>query len=127
VNVTIDGGDELAADLDRAADQIADEAEKVVKKGDLNIKRSWAAAWQGLAHAPALPSALSYDTRRAGTVITSEIGPDKDRPQGALGNLLEFGSVNNAPHPGGVPALDAEEPRFVAALAAAAVKVLEGR
>ena len=45
--------------------------------------------------------------------LEAEIGPDKSRPQGALGNLLEFGSENNPPHNDGGRALQAEEPRFL--------------
>jgi hypothetical protein len=45
------------------------------------------------------------------------IGPDKGGPQGALGNLLEYGSVKNPPHRDGGRALDVEEPRFEAQLA----------
>lgn len=47
----------------------------------------------GLAHAPAFPYSISYDVGATG----AEIGPDKSRAQGALGNLLEYGSRNNAP------------------------------
>jgi hypothetical protein len=45
------------------------------------------------------------------------IGPDKGAPQGALGNLLEYGSVKNPPHRDGGRAADAEEPRFEAQMA----------
>ena len=63
----------------------------------------------GMAHAPAFPRSITYDigsgyslareTLGSGGAdsITAEIGPDKARPQGALGNLIEYGSVNNPP------------------------------
>ncbi|MBT2485810.1 MULTISPECIES: hypothetical protein [unclassified Microbacterium] len=55
-----------------------------------------------MAHAPAFPYSITYDiegsgSRSAGSQLSAEIGPDKDRPQGALGNLIEFGSVKNPP------------------------------
>lgn len=56
----------------------------------------------GMAHAPAFPASITYDiegsgNRGTGSQLRADIGPDKDRPQGALGNLIEFGSVNNPP------------------------------
>ena len=45
-------------------------------------------------------------------LFAATIGPDKAVPQGALGNLLEYGSVHNPPHNDGGRALDAELPRF---------------
>jgi len=117
--VSIDADDlrTLSVDLDRAAARAPEETRKVIVKGNINIKRDWRAAWTGLSHAPALPAAITDDVRYGVTVIEGEVGPDKDRRQGALGNLVEFGSINNAPHPGGLPALDAETPRTEQALA----------
>lgn len=66
----------------------------------------------GMAHAPAFPRSITHgfagDSHgggalgaffggRGGYDIEVEIGPDKDLPQGDLGNLIEFGSVNNPP------------------------------
>lgn len=67
----------------------------------------------GMAHAPAFPFSITYDfvgdTHGGGALgafvgsnfgrydIAVEIGPDKDRPQGALGSLIEYGSVKNPP------------------------------
>jgi hypothetical protein len=66
----------------------------------------------GMEHAPAFPQSITYDfvgdSHGGGTLgafiggrgardYAIEVGPDKDRPQGALGNLIEYGSVNNAP------------------------------
>lgn len=113
------------ATLEHAAEAAPEAAEKVVNRGCLNIKNDWRDRWSGLAHAPDLPDAISYDVDRAGSVITGEVGPDKNRRQGALGNLVEFGSVNNAPTPGGAPALEAETPRFERALADMGAELLE--
>jgi hypothetical protein len=106
----------LVADLGKAEAAAIAEARKVVEKGAVNIKKDWQRRWSGLAHAPALPAAITYDAGYGFGKIEAEIGPDKGRRQGALGNLIEFGSVNNAPIPGGVPALQAEAPRFEKAL-----------
>ncbi|MCX4470452.1 hypothetical protein OOK41_09050 [Micromonospora sp. NBC_01655] len=115
----------LAVDLTEAAAAAPAEVRKVVQKGALNIKTDWRRRWSGHAHAPRLPYAVTYDTRETSAGSTAEIGPDKDKPQGALGNLFEYGSVNNAPIPGGVPAAEAEKPRFEKALEDLAVRLVE--
>jgi hypothetical protein len=117
-----DGLKELIADLEREARVAPAEARKVLQKGALNIKNDWRRRWSGRPHAPRLPYAIGYDTRVLGGVSEAEIGPDKDKPQGALGNLFEYGSVNNAPIPGGAPALEAERPKFEAAMEALAFR-----
>lgn len=127
MGVTVTGLTELADDLQHAAEASVDEVRKVVSKGLLNIKKETKSRWQGLAHAPALPNAVTYDTATSGTGASGEVGPDKARRQGALGNLLEYGSVHNAPIPGLNPALDAEEPRFLRALEDLGGDLLEGR
>ncbi|RCL91796.1 MAG: hypothetical protein DBW62_00640 [Microbacterium sp.] len=71
---------------------------------------------RGMEHAPAFPFSITYDvkTLRAFgvTVMEAEVGPDKDRPQGALGNLIEYGSVNNPPQGILHGALQRVEPDF---------------
>lgn len=98
----------------------------VVNRGALQIKNAWKARWSGYAHLPHLPSAISYDIAGGGGVWVAEIGPDKTRSQGPLGNIIEFGSRNNAPIPGGLPAARAEEPLFFKAAADAAEKAVGG-
>jgi hypothetical protein len=110
--------------LEHARDEVGPEGRKVVEKGAYNIKDYWRAKWGGFRHAPDLPYAVTYDIFDEGDRVRAEIGPDKNKRQGALGNLLEFGSENNAPHPGGSPALDAEGPRFEQAVADLAEKLL---
>lgn len=124
ITVTTAGDAELLAVLHDAGRDVVPEVEKVAARGALQVKRDWADRWRGLAHAPALPRAVSYDVDVRGTRVDAEIGPDKARRQGALGNLLEFGSVNNAPRPAGAPALAAEAPRFEAALATVGERLL---
>lgn len=111
-----DGLSMLVADLEREAQIAPAEARKVVQKGCLNIKTDWRGRWSGYPHAPRLPYAIGYDTKQLGGRIEGEVGPDKDKQQGALGNLFEYGSVKNAPIPGGAPALEAEKPKFERAM-----------
>lgn len=71
----------------------------------------------GMAHAPAFPHSITYDiegsgNRATGSNLRADIGPDKDLPQGSLGNLIEFGSVNNPPQGIMHGALQANEADF---------------
>lgn len=115
----------LARDLDEVPERLAPDIRACLQKGALNIKRDWQARWQGLSHLPALASTVTYDTRYLRDAIVAEIGPDKARRQGPLGNVAEFGTVKNAPHPGGGPALAAEDPRFEKAIADIAGQALQ--
>lgn len=102
------------------------EVRAVVERGALNVKNEWrsnAVATSGR-HARRYPYSVSYDVWSTLAGARAEIGPDKGRPQGALGNLLEFGSVNNPPHNDGGRALAAEAPRFAAQIAALAARAM---
>jgi hypothetical protein len=96
----------------------------IVTKGAHNIKDDAARRIRGLSHAPLYPRSITYDAYPTWSGARAQIGPDKDKRQGSLGNLLEYGSVNNAPHPHLAPALAAEAPRFERAVEDAAVKAL---
>jgi hypothetical protein len=124
-DVEITGLRELQAALIRAESKTLAAVEGVVAKGALNIKNDWRQRWSGIGHAPALPAAVTYDMTYWFGSVGAEIGPDKGKPQGPLGNLIEFGSVNNAPIPGGLPALQAEEPKYVRSLEDLAVKAFD--
>lgn len=108
----------LATDLRTHSRKTPAAAVAVVSKGALNVKNDWRKAWSGIGHAPALPNAVTYDTKVTLRSVEAEIGPDKGRRQGALGNIIEFGTSKNAPNPGGGPALEREASRFEAAAVA---------
>jgi hypothetical protein len=95
---------------------IAREGAAVVKRGAQNIKTGWQANARASAgaHARLYPSTISYDVTEGPGVVEAEIGPDKARPQGPLGNILEYGTSTQAGHNDGGRALDDEEPRFLA-------------
>lgn len=59
------------------------------------------------------PDSITYTvTESSGSVVKAEIGPDKEKPQGALGNLLEYGTSKLPPLPHLQPALMAEADDF---------------
>lgn len=111
-----DGLKSLMAELEHAAMVAPGEARKVVTKGAVNIKKDWRRRWTGHPHAPALPYSVGFDLAFHGLEAEAEIGPDKDKRQGALGNVFEYGTPNNAPIPGGAPSLEAERPKFEQAM-----------
>lgn len=109
------------ADLKRAAGEaLYRQVEAVAKRGAVNIKKDWRAnaSESAGAHAGAYPYSITFDDPvRTMQAVSVEIGPDKDKRQGALGNLLEYGSVHNPPHNDGLRAAEKERPRFERALA----------
>jgi hypothetical protein len=114
----------LERHLARAIPRARRDARAVVRRGAMNIKKDWRANARSSAptHAPAYPRTIGYDVAAYGRDVTlAIIGPENLHrtrgSQGALGAILEYGSVHNPPHRDGGRALDAEEPRFEAQLA----------
>jgi hypothetical protein len=107
----------LERHLARSIPRVRRDARQVVTRGAVNVKRDWRgnARATGRKHARLYPQSIGFDVAGYGPDIwAATIGPDKGGPQGALGNLLEYGSVHNPPHNDGGRALDAELPRFMA-------------
>lgn len=113
IHVTVRGMAEWQARYDAGRREAGKDFRSVTNMAGLRVKTDWRRRWAGLSHAPSLGDAVTYDLKSRGLAIHEvEIGPDKTRRQGALGNLIEFGSRNNPPHPGGLPSALREEPRF---------------
>lgn len=85
--------EKLADDLESVPERLQAPFEKVVEKGALNVKNGMKADAHNSGHYRYFASSITYD--RDG--LEAEIGPDKGRTQGALGNILYFGTSNNAP------------------------------
>lgn len=109
--------DMLAADLGEAAANVGPFVRKAVQVTAHKVRDSWRENATGMLHAPAFPHSITYDMVGfqgfGATVLQAEIGPDKGRRQGALGNLIEFGSRNNPPQGLGHEALQRNEEDFV--------------
>jgi hypothetical protein len=125
------GMQEWLDDLHTLPERADKEFRTVVSHGALNIKTQWRATWNAAKHFPThiphLVQGIGYDTSAHPPEWWSAIiGVAYANRQSAIAHLLEYGSVNNAPIPGGQAALDAEEPRFADAVADAAVRLLDG-
>lgn len=116
-NFEVFGLHEVAFDLGIASTTAVVKARQVVQKSSDNVKRAAQQSSAGLSHAPLYPLSITYETAVKAGGIEGLIGPDKDRPQGALGNLIEFGSAKNPPHADLAKALDHEGPGFEKAMA----------
>lgn len=122
----ITGLNELIRDLSAAPGRAQRQVDGVVRKGATNIVKDARRRAEGNRYAPHYPASITFDAEWKGAGYEAEIGPDKDRPQGPLGNILEYGvpSKNTAPQPHLRPALDGEEPKFERAIADLADELL---
>jgi hypothetical protein len=124
----MDTPNSLARDMLKAAAEAIVGTRGIVQKGSLNIKNEARknVAQSAPIHNAHAANAITYDTEidAKGLVTRGEIGYDKGRPGGALGNLLEYGSRNNAPHRDLGRAFDSELPRFEDAIALMAKNLL---
>jgi len=110
--IDLQGVDALVDGFERKGRVVFDEVVKVNTVAGFHVRDDARAAVEGLAHAPHYPRAITFDLRHGLTYTEVEIGPDKDLPQGPLGNLINYGSANNPPNPHIEPAADREEPRW---------------
>lgn len=85
---------QLANDLDEIPAEKRPQFSKVVERGALNIKNGLREDAAGHPTYRYFPSSISYDMNGE---FSAEIGPDKERVQGALGNILYFGTSKNGP------------------------------
>lgn len=133
--VDIDSSDfsRLSADLGKVPPASGRNLRQAIEVTARHVRDEWRDQARGMAHAPAFPHSITYDigssasqslaqaagsiiggsiTAAHASVLSAEIGPDKSRAQGSLGNLIEYGSVNNAPQGLGHRALQVNEEDF---------------
>jgi len=116
VSVHVDGASELVVALTKAASKAPEAVRPVIQKAALNIKSEMIADARASTHFKGMAGSISYDTEITRNGIEAEIGPDKDRRGGALGNIAYFGT----PRGGGTLDLDGpldhETPGMIKAL-----------
>ena len=116
--------DRLANDLAVAPLKAVPLVAAVVKKAAQNVKDHMVNEARSNGTYKHFHRSISYDVHLAFGGIEAEIGPDKDRTQGALGNVLYFGTSKNAPVLDINSGLRAEEEAFAENLADAAERAL---
>ena len=102
----------LGLELLAASTAILPAVEKIIEVGAAKVKAEAKANIQAAdlrGRLPAYPHSITYDMEvdPKGTV-SGEVGPDKERPQGPLGNVLEYGTSKGRPVPHLQPALEGE-------------------
>ena len=121
---------ELAADLNKAEATVVEQGKKIVGQGCNNIKKqaqNTIRANSPRGYLPHYPRALGYEVVAVGDMVRGTVGADPAKLQGGLGDLLENGSINNAPIPHTTPAWYAEIPRFQRYAAELGEKLLAGQ
>jgi hypothetical protein len=107
---------QLGADLGDVGDKVGPNVRKAIIGTSMGVKKAWQEPLKGSSQLFGLPSAISFDIRTAQmfgvSVIESEIGFDKGKTQGALGNISEFGSPTIAGRGYGIAALEANQADF---------------
>lgn len=102
----------LAADLGDAGRGAIPFATKAVAVTANRVKQSWRGKVAGSPGLGGLAGALSYDVTAHVADVAAEIGYDKAKSQGPLGNVSEFGTSRHAPRGYGAAALQENEGDF---------------
>lgn len=115
----------LEADLGKIPGRVVPKVVAATERAAHNVKTQMAADADSSGHYQHFAGSISYDpTFHSPTEIGFEIGPDKGKRQGDLGNILYFGTSKNGPVLNLEGPIRAEESKFLAALRAAAGDVL---
>lgn len=109
----IEGLNELVRDLHGAPLKAQRKANKAIRDGAQGVESKWRQEAGFMRHAPLYPRSITHEVVWKGSAIEAEIGPDKDLPQGALGNLITYGSANNPPHAHDIAALEQQTPSIL--------------
>lgn len=106
----------LAADLLRSPAITATRAQTVIAASALSVQTEARRIIGTSEMLPYYAASITHDLSSGLLSWEAEIGPDKNLPQGPLGNILEYGTSRTAPIPHLGPALLAEESKYVAAM-----------
>lgn len=103
----------LAADLEGVSRDTQKNVRKAVEVTARKVKDSWRDKLKGSSTLPGLPSAVTYDVKSPAGAVEGEIGFDKGRRQGALGNVSEFGTPKVGPRGFGLASLEENQADFI--------------
>lgn len=118
---------DLRRDLLVAAGTVTTKSVPIMQRAGVGIKTAQAAlaaAATPKGFARHYPKSIGYDLNVEPERIGLEVGPDKAKVQGALGNLLVFGSRNNRPTYDDTISLAAEVPEVEKHIADLAERLL---
>jgi hypothetical protein len=98
-------------DLRRAIPKAEPTVKKAVKLTAIEIQRDWRSNARKVAPRRGVhfPASITIETEGTTGAL---IGPERDKPQGFLGAILEYGAVYSAPHNLMKDAVDKNERRF---------------
>ena len=115
--------DQLAADLGEVPENADKNIRKAILVSSIKVKKTWQENLKGSKTLPGLVPALGFDITVGQffgvSVVKSEIGFDKNRAQGALGNISEFGAPNITGRGFGLKSLQDNQDDFEKGLAIA--------
>lgn len=114
--VNVIGLNLVVEDLNAFPVRMAVNARKAVQVTSQKVRDDARNRIKGHKYLPAYPYSITYDTKVTAEGVEGEIGPDKGRAQGPLGNIVEYGTSKNAPIPHLGPALDANAEDLVAGI-----------
>ena len=115
----------FATNLGKVAGSAVDDVDAVIKKGAQNIKDEMRADVKTSQHFSSkkksgLEQSITYDSHYLPGKVRYEIGPDKYKRGGALGNIYYFGTSRGGGSGDIDKPLRSEEPRTMSALEALA-------
>jgi hypothetical protein len=116
MGVQVTGLNVVVADLEAFPVRLATNVAKAVKITSQKVRDDARNRIKGHKYLPAYPYSITYDVKVTGEGIEGEIGPDKGKAQGPLGNIVEYGTSKNAPIPHLGPALDANAEDLIAGI-----------
>lgn len=107
---------ELSQSLGRVEADVVGDVDKVLKRGVQNMKAEMEMDIRGSTHFKGMAGSISYDSDYRVGQVAYEIGPDKERRGGGLGNVYYFGTSRGGGSGDIDKPLRTEEPRLAQAL-----------
>jgi hypothetical protein len=99
----------LAADIAKSPALSMVEIVATTVRAGKTIQRDAKSAAPSGPHIPGYAGTITTTTKKTAWSVEAEVGPLQSG-QGALGEILEFGTARSAPHPHLMPAADSEIP-----------------
>jgi hypothetical protein len=107
---------ELARNLGEVASSAGPYVADAMQTTAIDVRDDWKARASGMKGLRAYPASIGYDfvgfQGFGATLLTCEIGPDRNKRQGTFGGIVEGGSPTFAPRHYGDDALEAHSDQF---------------